>query len=139
MFSFSLLLIIRTAQESVSCLNDFNENCVTGPPQMFLRKIYSTVKKGLDERCTDGDKAAEFVENLKCLDTDQKAETVRMCSDKHIKLLEKVAELEFGARTGPLCCAFQAYKSCSMDAITGVCGESQANYFQSILMEYVSA
>src|SRR5699024_6658407 len=107
-------------------------------PQIFLRKIYGSVKKGLEDRCTDDDKASEFVENLKCLDTDEKVESVRMCADKHIKLLEQVAALDFGQRTGPLCCSFQAYKQCTIDAVKSACGEEQANYFLDIIMEYVS-
>ena len=78
---------------------------------MFLKKIYGKVKQGLDERCDDDAKATEFVENLKCLDSDDKIESVRRCSDKHLKLLEKVGELEFGQRTGPLCCSFQVFFS----------------------------
>lgn len=88
-------------------MTNFNEKCVTGPPKLLLKKIYGTVKRGLDERCDNENKASEFVENVKCLDTEEKVEAVRMCSDKHIKLLEKVVELEFGQRTGPLCCSFQ--------------------------------
>lgn len=126
------------AHSSIDCLSDFNENCVLGPPQILLRKIYKTVKEGLNERCNEDDKAHEFVENLRCLDTEEKIEAIRVCSDKHVKLLEKVGELDFGRRTGPMCCAFQAYKQCAMDSIKDACPPDQANYFQSILMEYVS-
>ena len=107
--------------------------------QIFLSKIYSNVRKGLDERCTDTDKANEFVDNLKCLDTDDKVEAVRTCSDKHVLLLEKVSNIgDMLQRTGPLCCAFQAYKKCTIDTVSKVCGTDQANYFLSIIMEYVS-
>lgn len=95
------------ARESLGCVTNFSEKCVTGPPKLLLKKIYGTVKRGLDERCDNENKASEFVENVKCLNTEEKIEAVRMCSDKHIKLLEKVVELEFGQRTGPLCCSFQ--------------------------------
>lgn len=140
MFSKRTILHLhhRTAHSSIDCLSEFNENCVVGPPQILLRKVYSTVREGLNERCNDDDKAYEFVENLRCLDTEEKIEAVRMCSDKHVKLLEKVGELDFGRRTGPMCCAFQAYKQCAMERINEVCPPDQANYFQSILMEYVS-
>lgn len=100
--------------------------------------MYKTVREGLDERCDDDDKANEFVENLRCLDTEEEIEAVRRCSDKHVKLLEKVAEFNFGQRTGPMCCAFQVYRQCAVDALKDACPPDQANYFQSILIEYVS-
>ena len=128
----------RIATDSLNCLNEFNENCITGPPQILLRKVYDKVNNGLDGRCNDKEKSAEFIDNIKCLDTEQKVETVRMCSDKHIKLLELVSKLDFARRFGPTCCAFQAFKTCSLDSMRTVCGEEEANFFESLLLEFVS-
>ncbi|KAI2808181.1 hypothetical protein BLOT_006123 [Blomia tropicalis] len=126
----------RNARESLGCMKDFSNTCVIGTPKMYLSKIYNAANKSLEDHCTNEDRSKEFLETLSCLDTDEKVERVRKCSDKHILMLEKAVDVEIGQRAGPMCCTFEAYKNCILDTVKEVCSEEDANYFLSIIMEY---
>ena len=129
----------NNGQTSITCLLEFNERCVMGPPSISLKKIYSMVQRGLNDRCSNDDKLQEFVDHLRCLKEDEnKIEMVRQCADRHIRHLEQLIDVEPVQRTGPLCCVFKYFHTCVKDVIQDQCGDDVAQYFENLLNEYVS-
>lgn len=121
--------------DSMGCLISMNDKCVTGPPQLFMKKLFGSIKQSISDRCDDPENLQEFLDNLQCLDTDAKVEAVRKCSDKHIVILEAVSNFKPEARSGALCCAFQGHQDCLEKVVREQCGDSQANYFKSLVAE----
>lgn len=102
---------------------------------LFMKNLFGNIKQTIIDRCENPENLQEFLENLQCLDSDAKVESVRQCSDKHIRVLEAVSGFKPEARIGAMCCAFQGHQDCLEKTVREQCGESQANYFKSLIAE----
>lgn len=126
----------RSVDQSLDCLTNLNNQCVTGPPQMLMKKIFGNLKQSIKDRCTNDDNLKEFLDNLMCLDTADKVEQVRRCSDKHIRILQAVSDLATENRMSAMCCALQEHQDCMEKTIRDQCGSSQAEFFKTLIAEY---
>lgn len=128
----------REGEKGVTCLENFLNDCIEGPPKPVALGLIKKIKKNMANRCHDDDASQELLDAVACLDTDAKVEEIRKCSDKHLKLLEIVADSDLVVKASGLCCGFYAFKDCMTGVFRRHCGDAGVEYFKTMLLEYVS-
>ena len=92
----------------------------------------------LNTRCDSPPHRVDFLKHVQCFTDKSKAEAVRLCSDKHLVMMEKVSNMAKDLRMGGACCTAHAFRECVIGKISELCSGESGDYFNDMISEVVS-
>lgn len=128
-------ILNRKAKAGVTCLKDQANECMNGPMKSVTIKILGDLSNHLNTRCDSAPHRADFLKHVACFTDKAKADAVRLCSDKHLVMMEKVSVMPKENRLGGGCCSAIALKDCVVGKISELCSGETGEYFNDMIQE----
>ncbi|UXI14490.1 putative ATP-dependent RNA helicase DDX46-like [Sarcoptes scabiei] len=121
------------AKEGLKCLTDYAKECSKGPVRAVATKLSNDLEKHLHARCDDPGQRGELLKHIQCFKDQSKADAIRLCSDKHMVMMEKVSNLPKPLRVGGACCSSHSFHECVIGHITKLCSGETGDYFSDMV------
>ena len=118
-------------------MKDYTGECMNGPTKTLSTKMLGSLEGHLNTRCDSAAHRADFLKHIQCFTDAAKAEAIRMCSDKHLVMMEKVSNLPKDLRVGGSCCTAHGLKQCVIGKIHELCSGESGDYFDDMISEVV--
>lgn len=123
------------AKGGLTCIKDQATECMKGPLKAITLKVLNDLDKHLNTHCDSQPHRAEFLSHISCFTDANKAEAVRLCSDKHMVMMEKVYGFAPADRVGGGCCTAHGFKECIIGKVTELCSGETGDYFNDMIAE----
>lgn len=123
------------AKVSLKCISDEAKECSKGAAKAIFTKVMNDLEKHLHTRCDKAEDRAEFLKHVQCFQDPEKADALRLCSDKHMIMMEKVSQLPKELRLGGSCCSSHGFRECVMEKMNSFCPGESADYFENLISE----
>lgn len=127
------------AKAGLKCLSDQAKECMKGALKSLTVKVMGDLEKHLNTHCDSPPHRAEFLKHVQCFQDQAKADAIRLCSDKHMVMLEKVSNMPKELKLGGACCSSHALRECILGKITTLCSGESGDYFNELINEVVRA
>jgi len=123
------------AKGGIKCLKDQAQECMQGPMKSVTIKVMGDLENHLNTRCDSPPHRADFLKHVQCFTDDAKAEAIRLCSDKHMVMMEKVSNMNKDLRLGGSCCTAHAMRECIVGKVNELCSGETGDYFNDMIQE----
>lgn len=127
--------LCNKAKAGLKCLADHARDCAKGAMKSLTIKVMNDLERHLHTRCDNPDERAEFLKHVQCFHDQSKIDSVRLCADKHMVMLEKVSNLPKPLRLGGACCSSHSLRDCAINKITSLCSGETGDYFNEMIGE----
>ena len=118
-------------------MKDQAGECMNGPMKAVTTKVLGDLENHLNTRCDSAPHRADFLKHVQCFTDAAKADAIRLCSDKHLVMMEKVSNLPKDLQIGGSCCTAHGLKECVVGKIHELCSGETGDYFNDMISEVV--
>src|SRR6218665_2548084 len=87
-----VIALCGKAKTGLTCIKDHATTCMKGPLKAVTMKVLNDLDKHLNTHCDSKPHRQEFLSHVSCFTDPAKVEAIRLCSDKHMVMMEKVYE-----------------------------------------------
>ena len=118
-------------------MKDEANSCSKGTIKAVATKVMNDLEHHMTVRCDSPAHRADFLKHIQCFTDPSKAAQIRLCSDKHMIMMEKVSGLALPLRLGGACCSSLALRECIIGQISSLCSGESGDYFNDMIQEVV--